>query len=693
MPDVTTIENIFGMPIIRKRKVKQANTEVPDIKKDIKIQYSENKDYKLVLNISDLDKYLMPMWKRENKILSFDFETSPLEQYREIKKAALNPHMSQITGISFSHTQNTGIYLPLTHRIGQNFCGVDPDGLKDFLQIIKFIFDSKDILKISHNAAFESMFLYKYGIVLQPPIFDTIAAAMMSLKNEKYFRLQEESGLKTLTEEIFKCKRKSYNELTDGKSFDELDPSNPEVIYYGCADSDDALQLHDYYKDWFAFNIPKHYDVVKNIESPTAIYCGIMQYNGILVDKNLMQQKHDECSSKITELENKIYDLIGRKINIGKNASTKAFKEYLFIDQKLPVMKTTEKDKESADDEAFILLKEYCEIQKLDKTKELIETVQEYRKYGKLLSTYITGYMKHINDVTNRIHANPNPLKTDTGRFAYNKPNLQNMPRKDNDLIGIRKFFIPRPGYVYLDFDFSQIELRVGAFFCRDEKMLDTYRNDGDIHALTTSVIYDIPFTQAIDKNADNYKERRTIAKNCNFGTFFGLFAKGLKRTLKFKAGLDKTELECEDIINNLKAGYPKLTEWQEDTKKEAARTQYSETAFGRRRILRSIDSKDWGTKSFWERVALNTPIQGTAAEILKLALGRIVQRLPEIPWLLPVLQVHDELLFECREDKVEDGISFIKYCMEKKPFEAFDMPIKAEGAIGKSFGELEELQ
>jgi DNA polymerase-1 len=284
------------------------------------------------------------------------------------------------------------------------------------------------------------------------------------------------------------------------------------------------------------------------------------------------------------------------------------------------------------------------------------------------------------------------PLGTETGRFAARNPNLQNCPRKDNDPVGVRNFFIAPKGKALLSLDFSQIELRVGAFYCRDERMLETYRNNGDIHAQTTSVIYRIPFGQASDKNAEHYKERRAIAKNCNFGVFYGLFPKGLQRNLKFKAGLDTPLSECERIIANLKAGYPRLVRWQDETKKRAASRRYAETWLGRRRYLPDIASADWGKKSFAERCALNTPIQGTAADILKLALGRIIEGLPQRMWLRPVLQIHDELVFEVPEDKVREAAVFIKACMEERPFEEFDVPILAEAAAGERFGELKEI-
>ena len=221
--------------------------------------------------------------------------------------------------------------------------------------------------------------------------------------------------------------------------------------------------------------------------------------------------------------------------------------------------------------------------------------------------------------------------------------------------------------------------------------MLETYRSGGDIHAQTTSVIYHVPFAQAVDKNAPDYKERRTIAKNCNFGVFYGLFPKGLQRTLHFKAGLETPLETCEQIIENLKRGYPGLSRWQDTVKRRAAARHYSETWLGRRRYLPGIISQDWGKRSFAERCALNTPIQGTAADILKLALGRLLCGLPERPWLRPLLQIHDELVFELPEARLEEAIRFVRGCMEAQPFPAFDVPILAEAAAGENFGDMAE--
>lgn len=637
--------------------------------------------YKCVYMLSEIKEYL-----KNTGLFAFDFETSPRDKWRNDKSAALDAHKADITGISFSVSEGTAIYVPLKHRSGRN--AENQAAIWDYL---KLLFESKDVIKVAHNLAFESMFLYARGIVLQKPCYDTIAASQLTLKSKWEFRSLADSGLKTLAPALCKAEMTEFSTVTEGRFFDELNPQDEKTVRYACADSDYTLRLYHVFNQWFDRFLPKHRTIVEEVESPTSVYVGIMKYNGILVDKSAMLKKQAEAAEKIVSIRKEIAGIIGN-VEIGANASTSAFKKYLFVNLGLPVMKTTAKHQEAADDETMILLKEWCESNRPELAR-LFELVQEYRKWGKLKSTYVDGYLRFIDEDTGRIHPDLMPLGTETGRFASRNPNMQNCPQKDNDPIGVRKFIIAPEGKVILSLDFSQIELRVGAFYCRDKRMLETYRTGGDIHAQTTSVIYRIPFEEAADKNAPHYKERRTIAKNCNFGVFYGLFPTGLQRTLKFKAGLNPTLSECETIIQNLKSGYPGLAKWQDEVKKRAAVSCYTETWLGRRRYLLGIRSSDWGKKSFAERCALNTPIQGTAADILKLACGCIISGLPERLWLKPILQIHDELVFELPEDKVDEAVVFIKECMETQPFPEFDVPIVAEASVGRNFGEMKEME
>lgn len=637
-------------------------------------------DYRCVTTVAGIRAYL-----GDAKIVAFDFETAPKEAYRMEERAALDPAKNHIVGCSFSIKEYTAIYVPIRHKIGRNIEG------EAFFSFLKEFLRNPERIKIAHNIAFESAMSYHIGIVIQMPVYDTMVAAQMTLKNNTEFRRLSDSGLKKLAEEVCQEVLPSFTTVTDGKHFDELDAQVMETVHYGCADSDFALRLYDKFNEWFDHFLPKHRYLVENIESPTAVYLGIMKLNGVPIDLQQMMERGAEAEKEMECLRNEIAFMIG-DVNIGANASTKAFKEYLYKTQKLPILKTTELEKEAADDMTMILLKEWCDENKPE-LSNLFSLIQEYRKWGKIKSTYIDGYLKYINSVTGYIHPDFFALSTDTGRMNCRNPNVQNMPRKRNDPIGVRNFIKTPNGHYIVSLDFSQIELRVGAFYCRDTVMMETYRNGGDIHATTAAVIFEVTDEEAQDRHRKDYKEQRTIAKNVNFGTFYGLFPRGLQRTLKFKAGIEKSVAECEEILRNLKEGYPGLTIWQEETKAEAARTMYSETWLGRRRYLKQIHSENWGQKSFAERCALNTPIQGTAADILKLAIVRILKGLPEREWLQPILQIHDELVFLLPKERLEEAVVFLKKCMEQQPFPEFDLPLVAQVSVGETFGTLEELE
>ena len=448
-------------------------------------------NYQCVTTLQQLKDYL-----GDSRLVAFDFETAPLEPYRDVPMAALDSAMSQIAGVSFAVAEGTGVYAPLAHKSGTN---ADSGAVFAFLASLMA---DPAVTKIAHNLSFEAMFLYHQGIIVQPPCYDTIAAAQMTLKSATEFRKLSDSGLKTLVPQLYGVEMPHFADVTQGRHFDELDAQDPETICYACADSDYALRLYHTFNDWFDRYLPHHREIVEQIESPTAVFCGMMKHNGLPMDRDLMLEKQAQAECELARLRTEIAFFIG-DVDIGANASTSAFKQYLYNDLKLPVLKTTAKYQEAADDEAMILLAEWCRKNRPE-LAPLFELVQEYRKWGKLKSTYIDGYLQHINPVTGRIHPDLFPLGTETGRFAARKPNLQNMPRPDGDVSGIRNFIKASPGKRLLSLDFSQIELRVGAFYCRDETMLETYRSGGDIHAQTTSVIYHIPFAQAADKNAEH---------------------------------------------------------------------------------------------------------------------------------------------------------------------------------------------
>jgi len=670
-------------------------------------------NYRLTRKTEEIAAYL-----EGAKVIAFDFETAPTEAWRGERLAALDAHKAEIVGISLSAAPGTGIYIPLGHRKGGKTEireAISPgcrDGAKadrrnanpaEVIPLLRdLVWENEGVIKAAHNLAFEAMFLYAHGILLREPVYDTIAAAQLTLKAPGEFRKLQDCGLKKLAMELFGTKLPTFTEVVSGKRetkqdpagrreetrhFDELNPEEAETIRYACADSDFTLRLYHLCNDWFDRNLPRHRWLTEHVESPTAVYCGIMKYNGVGVDREEMIRKRLQCESRIRELKQEIQQILGTG-EIGSSCTTKAFRDALYRKMALPVLRRTESGQPATDDQAIQTLKEWCR-QNRKELAPLFEKVQEYRKTGKLLTTYLEGYMKHISPATGRIHPEMLPLGTDTGRFACQKPNLQNCPRKTNDPVGIRACLKAPEGWRLLSCDFSQIELRIGSFYCRDARMMEVYRTGGDIHGQTTAIIYGIPYSEAIDKEAPDYKERRTVAKGVNFGLFYGLFPKGLQEQLTFRAGLHPTLEECERMLKRIRAGYPGLGRWQEETKRMAARRGWTETWLGRRRYLPGIYSRDWGRKSFAERCALNTPIQGTAADILKIAMGRILRGLEERPWLRPVLQIHDELVFEVREEHLEEGAAFVKACMEEKPFAELDVALEAEAEWGKDFGNM----
>ena len=307
-------------------------------------------EYKGVTTVDGIKEYI-----GNSPLVAFDFETAPDDPFRDEDKAALDPAKAHIGGCSFSIKEGTGIYVPVAHRIGTN---IDKTDFFSFLT--EFLMNSA-IVKIAHNIAFESSMAYAKGIVIQAPVYDTICASQMSLKSTYEFRKLNESGLKRLAAELFGEPLPSFSSVTDGKHFDELDAQDAETVRYGAADSDFALRLYHKFNGWFDRYLPKHRYIVENIESPTAVYLGIMKCNGIPVDLPLMQKRKAEAETEMERIRQEIAFIIG-DVNIGANCSTQAFKNYLYKDLGLPVLKTTESNREAADDMTMTLLKEWCDV-------------------------------------------------------------------------------------------------------------------------------------------------------------------------------------------------------------------------------------------------------------------------------------------------------------------------------------------
>ena len=634
-------------------------------------------DYKCVTEIGAVREYLAG-----HDLVSFDYETAPDAAYRMEEKAALDPAKAHICTMSLSVKEHTGIMIPVAHLIGTN---MDTDTFYHFLR--EFLTD-KSITKICHNYVFESSFSYKNGIVIQAPVYDTICAAQMTLKAPGQFRKLSDSGLKTLALNLCKEPLPSFTAVTEGRNFDELDPADPETIRYSCADADFALRLYHICNNWFDKYLPNHRWIVENIESPTAVFVGMMKQNGIPMDIKAMKDAKSNADSEICRLKDEIGGLTDG-VEVGSNCSTAAFKNFLYETKQLPILKRTDKLAPSVDDEALLLLKDYCEEHE-PKLTVLFDKVLEYRKWQKLKSTYLDGYLNFVNNATGRIHPDLMQLATETGRFACRRPNLQNSPQKGQDPVGIRNFIKAPEGWSLLESDYSQAEIRLCAYLSQDQVLLQAYRDGQDVHAITTSAVFHIPLEEAMDHGNPQYKHRRTVAKGTMFGIMYGIGGAGLSRNLYTNAGVTISREECDSYIQGILDKYTGMAAWQQEMKKDAAWKGYVETAMGRRRYLPGIRSQSYRDKSSAERMAINTPVQGLGADCLKYAMSLLVKELADRPYIRPILTVHDSLVFLVRDDKIEEARKLIRRCMETPPDLPGFTPLVAEVSVGKKYGELE---
>jgi DNA polymerase-1 len=311
----------------------------------------------------------------------------------------------------------------------------------------------------------------------------------------------------------------------------------------------------------------------------------------------------------------------------------------------------------------------------------IVQKLLEYRQLVKLKSTYAEGLANLVNPATGRIHSSFNQTVTATGRISSTEPNLQNIPVKLEMGREIRKVFVPESDeYLLSDADYSQIELRVLAHITGDENLVNAFKNNEDIHTATAMGIFRV--------NADEVTPlMRSRAKTINFSIVYGIGDFSLSKDLGI------TRKEAKKYIEEYFGRYPGVSQYMHDIVQKGREDGYVATMFNRKRSLPELSASNHNVRAFGERVAMNTPIQGTAADILKLALGRLVERLPDHPWLKPLLQIHDELVFELPADRLHDAVAFIRECMDAQPFPEMDVPIVAEAAYGTNFGHMEEIE
>ncbi len=422
----------------------------------------------------------------------------------------------------------------------------------------------------------------------------------------------------------------------------------------------------------YVFAIKKLYEVTKKkleeegslklfneIEIPLITVLGEIQYNGMLVDKQELINFGKDLKEKINFLTNEIYDLAGEEFNIN---STQQLGNILFEKLNLPGAK---KNKKGYSTDVAIL-------EKIKLAHPIVEKILEYRTLSKLNSTYVEGMVPYINPATSRIHSYFHQTITATGRISSTEPNLQNIPSRDEYGRNIKKAFKPQEGYVYIDADYSQIELRVLSHIAKDQNMINAFKNDEDIHKEVASRVFNVPMEEVT-------KEQRRKAKAVNFGIVYGITDFGLAEQI------GTSRKEAKEYIESYLEKYDGIKKYMEDVAKSAKETGYVETSFGRRRYIPELKSSNYMVREFGKRAAMNTPIQGTAADIMKIAMNTVYSKLEQSKVDAKiVLQVHDELILEVKEEQKEEAKKILKESMENAT--KLEVPLKVEVTDAKSW-------
>ncbi|MGH7884573.1 MAG: DNA polymerase I [Thermodesulfobacteriota bacterium] len=598
-------------------------------------------DYELVLTENRLDE-IIQLIKNTNE-LSIDLETT-----------SKLPMEAEIVGFALSPEAKKAFYVPVAHTF--DILSSSTQLNRDYvLSKLKPLLENPDIKKIGQNLKYEIVVFRNYGIHLEGIFFDTMTAAHLLDSSFLTYKLDELSRIFLGHTMI------SYDDVTGKgkkrKGFEEV--GLEDAKNYACEDSDVAFLL---YKKFYL--MLKDNDLLEIYREKLISFIEVIadiEYTGVKIDTNILKKLSLEFTKDIDLITKEIYEKAGKQFNIN---STLQLKEILFQDLELPVRKKTKKGGASTDSDV---------LTELGKLHEVPELVLKYRLLSKLKSTYVDSLPKLINLKTGRIHTSFHPVGTTTGRLSSSDPNLQNIPIKTHDGKRIRQAFVPKEGCVLLSADYSQIELRLLAHFSEDETLIDAFKRDQDIHARTAAEIFGI--------NENNVTpEMRRLAKNINFGIIYGISAFGLSKQLGTPVSVSK------DYIDKYLARYSSVKNYMDSSILNAQNRGYAKTLIGRRRPIKELNSKNRVQRGMGERAAINTPIQGSAADIINSAMVTISKRLNRGFKSRMILQVHDELLFEIYEDELPELKSLISQDMENAW--KLKVPLKVEIGTGKNWAE-----
>ena len=593
--------------------------------------------YEWIKTKQETDKFVAGLKKA--KAFAFDVETT-----------GVRPFQDDLLGLSISYKIGQSVYI-------------EADAITDKL---KKVFADEKIIKIAHQAKFDFEFLTEAGFAGISNLYDTKIAAYLLQPGSRNI------GLKALAFAEFGEQMTSLDDLL-GKgakklTMSELVEQKPaELAQYGAADSDFTFRLYDVLKK--RVKAEKLDSVFYDIDMPLIQVLADMEKNGILLDTKKLQSLSKTMGSDIKKLEKEIYKLGKGEFNIN---SPMQLAEVLFDRLGLPTrgIKKTKKGYSTA----------ASELDKLAPYSPIIEKIQEYREKAKLKSTYIDSLPNLVNPKTGRLHTNFNQTVAATGRLSSQDPNLQNIPIRTEEGRKIREAFVAPKGYKLISADYSQIELRVIATLAKDKSMIESFKKGEDIHKRTAANINDVPFE-------DVTKDMRYAAKAINFGIIYGQGPFGLSQTAKIPLH------EAKDFIDKYFEKHQAIVKYLEKMKEEGRKNGYVETLFGRKRYIPEINSTVGVVRSAAERIAINMPIQGTAADILKMAMldvHEVITKKYKPEEVKILLSVHDEIVFEVRDDLVLEVAKLVDKTMESPRGLKLAVPVKVDTEVGQNWGQME---
>ena len=632
------------------------DSRAPDetvLQSELPLAKERNTNYRVVDTTEALDATVAELDSSDG--FSFGVETT-----------ADNPTAGDLVGLAFSNATDKGWYVPVGHEAGTQL------PVDQVLGKLRSLLESEDTPKIAHDANFAMTVLSRYGVQVRGLAFDTLLGAHLSGRKA--------TGLKALVLEDLNVEMTPRSELvgTGKKQVTLAQVPIEEAAPYAAANADLARQLYPTLRE--EVEDKGGMEILESMELPLVPVVVRMQINGVAIDTDLLAEISMELAEKNRRHETEMYDLVGHEFNLN---SSQQLGDVLFNELRLPHTKRTQKGY-STDASSLEGLKQIIDgggskVEDVDpKALEVLDLVLEYRQVSKIRSTYVDTLPQLVNPKTGRVHAIYNQTGAATGRVSSNDPNVQNIPVRTVEGRRVRKAFVAQnaPDWILLAADYSQIELRILAHISGDPGLSEAFKEGQDIHNATASSVYGVPIGEVLP-------EMRRVAKIMNFGVIYGLSPFGISQQTGFSPD------EGKQFIEAYFGQYPGIKEYTDSVKEQVSKVGYVETLNGRRRYIPEVMSSNFHIRAAGERMAINMPIQGTAADILKIAMVRIQDRMDALKLrAMMTIQVHDELIFELPGDELEEMQALVLEMMPSAM--ELTVPLEVELKSGHTWGDME---